>query len=119
MQLSQNWKIFAEFLVEFPESTKNLKYFEKKMSLRVDVSEIKDCKKTWLLKCLKNPVSEHLWTVSMLKGPKYILNEHGTIFQIFFLSLWYKISTKKLILVVSDILRLFVNMLTPDDKYSR
>ena len=40
--------------------------------------------KTWLLKCLKSPVSEHLWTVNMLKGPKHCLNLHGSTFAIFF-----------------------------------
>ena len=35
-----------------------------------------------------------------------------------FLSLWKKISSKKSVLVVFEILRLFVNIFTPDDKYS-
>ena len=38
-------------------------------------------------------------------------------FQIFW-SFRKKISSKKAVLVVSEILRLFVNILTPDDKYS-
>ena len=74
--------------------------------------------KAGLLKCLKNSVSEHLWTVNMLKGSKDFLNQHGIIFLIFFLTLWMKISSKNSVLLVSDILRLFVNILTPDDKYS-
>ena len=37
--------------------------------------------------------------------------------QIFWL-LWKKISSRNSVLVVSEILRLFVNILTPDDKYS-
>ena len=37
-----------------------------------------------LLKCLKNPVLEHLWTVNMLNGPKHCLNLHGSIFLTFF-----------------------------------
>ena len=40
--------------------------------------------KAVLIKCLKSPVSKHLWTVNMLKGPKHCLNSHGTIFVIFF-----------------------------------
>ena len=40
--------------------------------------------KAELLKCPKIPVSEHLWTVNMLKGPKDWLNLHGRIFVIFF-----------------------------------
>ena len=35
-----------------------------------------------------------------------------------FLSLWIKISSKISVFVVSEILILFVNILTPDDKYS-
>ena len=40
--------------------------------------------KPGLLKCLKSPVSEHLWTVNMLKCPKVYLNFHGTIFVTYF-----------------------------------
>ena len=32
----------------------------------------------------KEPVTEHLWTANMLKGPKHCLNLHGRIFVIFF-----------------------------------
>ena len=35
-----------------------------------------------------------------------------------FWSLWNEISSKDSVLVLSEILRLFVNILTPDDKYS-
>ena len=62
-------------------------------------------------------MSEHLYTVNMLKGPNDCLNLHGSIFVIFFLSLWKKINSKNSVLAVSEILRLFVNILTPDDKY--
>ena len=37
-----------------------------------------------LLTCLKSLVSEHLWMVNMLKGPKDCLNLNGSIFVIFF-----------------------------------
>ena len=43
----------------------------------------------------------------MLKGPERNFNQHGIIFVIFLD-----------FLVVSEILTLFVNILTPDDKYS-
>ena len=33
---------------------------------------------------LKKPLSEHLWRVNMLKGPKDCLNLHGCIFLIYF-----------------------------------
>ena len=35
-----------------------------------------------------------------------------------FWSLWKNMSSKNSLLVVSEILRLFVNILTPDEKYS-
>ena len=28
----------------------------------------------------KNPMSEHLWAVNMLKSPKHCLNGHGSYF---------------------------------------
>ena len=65
----------------------------------------------------KKRVSEHFWTVNMLKGSKDCLNQHGTIFLIFFLTLWNKISSKNSVLVVSEILRLIVNNLTPNEMY--
>ena len=40
--------------------------------------------KAELLKWPKSLVSEHLWTVNMLKGNKHFLNLHGSIFDIFF-----------------------------------
>ena len=35
-----------------------------------------------------------------------------------FCSMWNEVSSKNFVLVVSEILRLFVNILTPDEKYS-
>ena len=74
--------------------------------------------KVGFLKCLKSPSSKHLWAVNMLKGPKDCVDLHCSIFVIFFITLKKKISSKYSVLVVSEILRLFVNILTPDDKYS-
>ena len=54
----------------------------------------------------------------MLKGPKHCLNLDGSICLIFFDHSEKKISSKNSVLVVSEMLRLFVNILTPDDKYS-
>ena len=71
-----------------------------------------------LLKCLKTSVSEHLWTVNMLKGPKDCLNLQCSIFCHIFWSLRKEMSSKNSVLLVSEILRLFVNILTPNDTYS-
>ena len=64
----------------------------------------------------KRPVSEHFWTINKLKGPKGCFNLYGSTFVIFFHQFGGK-STRKF-LVVSEILKLFLNILTPDDKYS-
>ena len=72
--------------------------------------------KIGLLKCLKSYVSEHLWTVNMLKAPKDYLILHGSIFCNIFWSLWKKFISKNTNLVVSEILRLFVNILTNVEK---
>ena len=48
---------------------------------------------------------------TLLKSPRRYLY-HG------FWSLWKEISSKRFVLVVTEILRLFVNILTPDEKYS-
>ena len=73
--------------------------------------------KTELLKSPKNPVSEHLWTVNMLKGPKHCLNLHGSVFVIFFDLLSKKISPINALFEASEILRLFFSIVTPYNKY--
>ena len=40
-----------------------------------------------LLKCLRSPVSEHLRTVNMLKGPKESFNLHGSLLSYFLITL--------------------------------
>ena len=55
MLLSPNQKTFAQFFSASPESTKNLKYFEKKDEHpRLFVSEIIDCKKRGYLNAEKD-----------------------------------------------------------------
>ena len=53
-----------------------------------------------------------------VKGSETLQKSIRQYFCQFFWSLWKKISSKNSFLVVSEILRLFVNILTPDDKYS-
>ena len=55
--------------------------------------------KAGLLKSVKSLVSEHLWTVNMLKGPKECLNLQGSIFVIPFDNSERKSARKPLILV--------------------
>ena len=53
-----------------------------------------------------------------VKGSETLLKSARQYFCHIFWSLWKEISSKNSVLVVSEILRLFVNILTPDDKYS-
>ena len=85
MQLSRNWKIFSEFFfLHFRKLHKILDTLEKKMSLRFYLFLKYRLEKAVLHKCLKSHVSEHLWIVNMLKGPKNRLNLHSSIFVIIF-----------------------------------
>ena len=51
------------------------------------------------------------------KGSETLLKSSRHSLCYIFWSLWKKISSKKYFLEVSGILRLFVKILTPDDKY--
>ena len=53
-----------------------------------------------------------------VKASKTLLKSARQYFCHIFWSLWKKISSKNSFLEVSEILRLFVNILTPDEKYS-
>ena len=74
--------------------------------------------KAGLIKCLKSPEWEDLWAVNMLRGPKHCLNQHGSIFVVFFDQYEKKNRWKNIVSVVSEISRLFINILTSDDKTS-
>ena len=53
-----------------------------------------------------------------VKGSEKLLKCARQYFCHIFWLLWKEISLKNSVLVVSEILRLFVNILTPDEKYS-
>ena len=74
--------------------------------------------KAGLFKWQKSPISEHLWTVNILKTTERFLKSARQYFSHIFWSLWRETSSKNSFLVVSKILRLFVIILTPNDKYS-
>ena len=60
-----------------------LNTFKEKMKLIGDFFLNLETVKSWLLKCLKSAVSENLWMVNIIKGPKDSLNLHGSIFVTF------------------------------------
>ena len=65
----------------------------------------------------KKPSARTLMDSQHVKGSERLLKSAWQLFCQIFLSLWKKNILKNSVLVVSEFLRLFVNILTPDDKY--
>ena len=80
------------------------------------VSEIMDSKMRGYLNTWK-PRVRTLIHSQHIKGSETLLKSTWQCFCHIFWSLWQKISSKSSVLVVCEILRLFVHILTPDDKY--
>ena len=70
-------------VVPFRNVNEILNTFKEKMKLIGDFFLNLETVKSWLLKCLKSAVSENLWMVNIIKGPKDSLNLHGSIFVTF------------------------------------
>ena len=66
----------------------------------------------------KKPRVRTLMDSQHVKGSERLLKSSRQYFCHVFWSLWKEISSKNYVLVVSEILRLFVNIVRPDDKYS-
>ena len=77
-----------------------------------------ELQKTWLEKCLKNPVWEDLSRRNIGNVPKSCCNHDDRSFTIFIDHCEHHSVEKKSVLVLCKILRLFLNTLTADDKYS-
>ena len=67
---------------------------------------------------LKKPRVRTLVDSQHVKVSETMLKSTRQYFRYILWSLWKKISSKNSFLEVSEILRLFVNIWTPDDKYS-
>ena len=67
---------------------------------------------------LKKPRVRTLMDSQHVKVSEKMLKSTRQYFRYILWSLWKKISSKNSFLEVSEILRLFVNIWTPDDKYS-
>ena len=65
----------------------------------------------------KKPRVRTLMDSQYANGSERLLKSARQYFCHIFWSLWKEISSKSSVLVVSQNLRLFVNILTPDDKY--
>ena len=66
----------------------------------------------------KKPCVRTLMASQHVKGSERLLKQARHYFSNISLITLIQIQHKNFSLVISDILRLFVNMLTPDDKYS-
>ena len=84
MQLYPNQKIFSNFFFYFWILHKIWNSFKEKMTSEVICFWYYRLQKAGLLKCWRSLVSQHIWTVKMLKYPKHCLNLHGSIFVKFF-----------------------------------
>ena len=111
----KNEKYF-KFLLRFWNPHQILNILKERWASQLNY--FKNCwlRKTWLLKCLKDPVSEHPLAFSALTGFKHCWNLHdGTLI---LLTFWNKLRWKTSFIVRSEILGLLVKILTSDDKYS-
>ena len=84
MQLSKKHITFSQFLAPFLKSKSNLEHFPKKHGPLAYIFPELRVRKTCLNKCLKSTAFEQTSTVNMLKGSKYYLNLHDSIFIILF-----------------------------------
>ena len=85
MELSQYQKIFSEnFFCIIGIYIQFGIFWKKRWASEVIPFWNYRLQKAALLKWLKIPMSEHLWTVNILKAPKDCLNVHESIFVIFF-----------------------------------
>ena len=66
----------------------------------------------------KKPFVRTVMDSQYVKGTETLLKSARQYFCDVFWSLWKEISWKNCVLVLSEIFRLFVNILTADDKYS-
>ena len=103
-RLSQKRKTFFDFLLHF---------------WNVDYYRNYCIGKRYLLMRLKGLASAHHSLNQSVNGFETLLNSTRHHYFPLFPRSWNKLRWKKSALVTSEIFRLFVNTLTPDDKYSR
>ena len=118
MELSNNLKVFFSFFLHFPNLVKILNTLDKKMTLRAYLSlKLYPAKiaVTWMTKtaCIIT-----LMDSQDVKRSEELLKPAQNYFCQIFWSLWKKISSKNSVFVGSEILRLFVNIFTPDENHS-
>ena len=111
-------KYFLNFFLHLQNLHKILNTLEKKKSLRGSFF-LKLCTaKRRVTKIPKKPSVRTLMGNQHAKGSKTLVKNARQYFCLIFWSPWNKIRLKISVLLLSRILRLFVNILTPHEKYS-
>ena len=77
-------KNFLNFFLHFRNLHKTSNTLKKRCPLEFICFSSYRLQKAILLKCRKSLLSEHLWTIKMLKRPKHCINLHCSIFARFF-----------------------------------
>ena len=83
MQLSEKEKTFSQLFAPFLKSNLNFERFETEMPLIAFIFPKLRTLKTWLDKCLKNPILEDPSKSNMVNVPKHCWNLHHITFIIF------------------------------------
>ena len=118
MQLSKNRNIFSQFFSAFAKFRSNLEYFKKKMSQRGYLLLKLQTAKSGVTQMPKKRSARTLVDSQRVKGSETLLKSEQQYFSHVFWSLWKRKNSKNSFLVVSIVLRHFVDIFTPDDKYS-
>ena len=113
----KNEKLLLNFLFHWWNLHQILNIFVKRMILIATVfSRLQIVKNLFKLPS-KNHCFRHPSTVNMLIGVKYLWNLHESVIYHIFSSLWLELIWKISPFLKFEILDVFVNALTPDDKY--
>ena len=107
----------SEVLLPFIESSLSLNDFRKKMMVITNLFPILQNVKSWSDHSLKSVVSQHPLTVNYLKGCQTLKKSAWEHFYHIFSSLWMKMIRKISPLLNFQIIGVFFNTLTGDDKY--
>ena len=118
MQLSQKQKTFSQFFLHFWKVDKILNSFKLKMLLIADVFSKLRTPKNVVKQISKKSPFRGPFDKKHVKGDRTLLkSERHNLYHIY-LSLSRHLSCKKSLLVICKYLRLFLNTLTADHKYS-
>ena len=116
VQLSEKQKPFSQLFAPFLRSTSNLKKIRASQLILLRHYRLP---KSWLDQCLNSLLTQHHSTVILLRISTHLRNLHDStcIILSYSCSLWGKLGLKMSLFVICKIFRLFVNTLTPNDKY--